>query len=82
MISVRLSDEEYAALMRLCLVTGARSISDLARDAMRVLLNSANREFVPGSYMDEFRSQMRSLDKKIEQLSAEITTFKRNGTTN
>ncbi len=81
MISVRLSDEEYAALMRLCIVTGARSISDLARDAMRVLLNSANREVVPGSYLDEFRAQMRSLDKKIEQLAAEITTFKGNGTT-
>ena len=81
MISVRLSDEEYSALMRLCLVTGARSISDLARDAMRVLLNSANREVVPGSYMDEFRAQMRILDNKIEHLAAEITTFKRNGTT-
>jgi hypothetical protein len=82
MISVRLSDEAYLDLMRLCLVTGARSISDLARDAMRVLLNSANREVVPGSYMDEFRAQMRSLDKKLEQLTAEIATFKRNGTTN
>jgi hypothetical protein len=81
MISVRLSDEEYAALMRLCIVTGARSISDLARDAMHVLLSGVNREFVPGNYMDEFRAQMRSLDKKIEQLAAEITTFKGNGTT-
>jgi len=68
--------------MRLCLVTGARSISDLARDAMRVLLSGVNREVVPGSYMDEFRAQMRSMDKKIEQLSAEITMFKKNGTTN
>lgn len=81
MISVRLSDEEYSALMGLCLVTGARSISDLARDAMRALQNGANREVVPGSYMDEFRSQMRSMDKKIEQLSAEITMFKRSRTT-
>ena len=82
MISVRLSDEEYAALMRLCLVTGARSISDLARDAMRVLLKSATRDYVPGSYMDEFRAQMRNLDRKIEQLAAEVTTFKGNGNTN
>ncbi len=68
--------------MRLCLVTGARSISDLARDAMRVLLNGVTREVVPGSYLDEFRAQIRSLDKKIEQLSVEITAFKKNGTTN
>ena len=81
MISVRLSDEEYAALMRLCIVTGARSISDLARDAIRVLLNSVNREVVPGSHMDEFRAEIRNLGKTIEQLAAEITTFKRNGTT-
>jgi methyl-accepting chemotaxis protein len=72
MISVRLSEEEYSALRRLCSVTGARSISDLTRDAMRVLLNGANRVDVFGSHMDEFRAQMRSLDEKIEQLAAKI----------
>jgi hypothetical protein len=46
---------------------------------MRVLLNGANRGDVPWSYMDEFRAQMKSLDKKIEQLVAEITTLKGNG---
>ena len=79
MISVRLSEEEYSALRRLCSVTGARSVSDLTRDAMRVLLNGANRVDVFGSHMDEFRAQMKSLDKKIEQLVAEITTLKGNG---
>jgi hypothetical protein len=79
MISVRLSEEEYAALRRLCLVTGARSVSDLTRDAMRVLLNGANREDVLGIHVDEFRSQMRSLDRKIEQLAADITLLKTNG---
>jgi hypothetical protein len=72
MISVRLSEEEYSALRRLCSVTGARSISDLTRDAMRVLLNGANRVDVFGSHMDEFRAQIRSLDEKIEQLAAKI----------
>jgi hypothetical protein len=76
MISVRLSDEEYLALRRLCSVTGARSVSDLTRDAMRVLLNGANREEVLGNHMDEFRAHMKSLDRKIEQLAAEITSFK------
>ena len=79
MICVRLSEEEYSALRRLCLVTSARSVSDLTRDAMRVLLNGANREDGLGSQVDEFRAQMRSLDKKIEQLAAEFTTFKGNG---
>jgi hypothetical protein len=79
MISVRLSEEEYLALRRVCSVTGARSVSDLTRDAMRVLLNGANRDDVLGNHMDEFRAQMRSLNKKIEQLAAEISTFKTEG---
>lgn len=79
MISVRLSDEEYSALRRLCLVTGARSLSDITRDAMRGLLNGAVREDAEGNQMDEFRAQMRNLDKKIEQLAAEITMIKGNG---
>lgn len=79
MISVRLSEEEYSALRRLCSVTGARSVSDLTRDAMRVLLNSTDRENVRGIDMDEFRTQMRSLDRKIELLAADITSLKTNG---
>ncbi len=72
MISVRVSEEEYSAFRRLCLVAGARSVSDLTRDAMRMLLNGANREDVLGIHVNEFRTQMRSLDRKIEQLAAEI----------
>jgi len=79
MISVRLSDEEYTALRRLCLVTGARSVSDITRDAMRELLNGASREDAAGSHMDEFRAQMSNLDKRVEQLAAEITMIKGNG---
>jgi hypothetical protein len=76
MISVRLSEEEYSALRRLCSVTGARSVSDLTRDSMRVLLNGSNREDIRGSNMDEFRAEIRSLNKKIEQLAAEISASK------
>lgn len=79
MISVRLSDEEYSALRRLCSSTGARSVSDLTREAMQTLLSGANREDVLGSHMDEFCAQMRNLDEKLEQLTSEITTLKANG---
>lgn len=79
MISVRLSEEEYSALRRLCSITGARSVSDLTRDAMRVLLNGAGREEVVGIHVDEFRTQMRNLDRKIERLAADITSLKVNG---
>lgn len=79
MISVRLSEEEYSALRRLCSVTGARSVSDLTRDAMRVLLTGSGQKEVLGIHVDEFRTQMRSLDQKIEQLAADITSLKANG---
>lgn len=79
MISVRLSEEEYVALRHLCSITGARSVSDLTRDAMRVLLSGGSkRDEVLGVRVDEFRSQMRRLDRKIEQLSADITSLKSN----
>lgn len=78
MISVRLSEEEYSALRHLCSVTGARSVSDLTRDAMRVLISGTNRDEVRGIHVDEFRAQMRNLDRKIEQLAADITSLKDN----
>ena len=79
MISVRLSEAEYADLVLLCSVTGARSVSDLTRDAMRALLSGANREEAVSVPMGEFRAQMKSLDRKIEQLAADITNLKANG---
>ena len=75
-ISVRLSEEEYLGLKRLCLVTGARSVSDLTRDAMRVVLNGASRDDVLGLRMDEFRSLLKSLDRKIDQLAARLAPAK------
>lgn len=76
MISVRLSEEEYSALRRLCLVTGARSVSDLTRDAMRMLLNGRNPGDGLDSHMDEFRAEVRNLSKTIEQLSTKLVTSK------
>lgn len=78
-ISVRLSEEEYSALRRLCSASGARSVSDLTRDAMRVLLERVTRENVLETHMDYFNSQIRSLNLKIERLAAEITSFKAAG---
>jgi hypothetical protein len=80
MISVRLSEEEYSALRRLCSLTGARSVSDLTRDAMRTVLRGVNREDPLSGNLEEFRADMKSLEKKVEQLEAKITTFKTEGT--
>ena len=80
MISVRLSEEEYSALRHLCSLTGARSVSDLTRDAMRTVLRGVNREEPIGANLAEFRADVKNLEKKVEQLEAKITMFKAEGT--
>jgi hypothetical protein len=72
MISVRLSEEEYAALRHLCSLTGARSVSDLTRDAMRAVVKRASYDEPLGSSLDEFRAGIKNLEKKVEQLEAMI----------
>lgn len=76
MISIRLSEEEYSALRHLCSLTGARSVSDLTRDAVQTVLRRVNREDPLGSNLDEFRVGMKILEKKVEQLEAKITMYK------
>ena len=68
MISVRLSEDEYLALQQLCAITGARSVSDLTRDAMNALLHKVS----SGDAMGEFRLQIESLVRTVEELSERI----------
>jgi hypothetical protein len=74
MISVRLSEEEYAALLSLCSVTGARSISDLTRDAMVAFLASNHHRKSLVNRANEFHEQIDLLHKKIEDLAALISS--------
>ena len=73
MISVRLSEEEYSALSERCSGTGAPSGSDLTRDPMRALLNGSSQDETLGTRIEEFCTQIKNMDRKIEQLSAELT---------
>jgi hypothetical protein len=75
-ISVRLSEEEYTSLRRLCYATAERNVSDLTRRAVRELLSGTSREGVIRSDLEEFRNHMRRLDQRIEELAAEFSTFK------
>jgi len=79
MISVRLSEEEYAALRRMCLLTGARSVSDLTRDAMREVLKRNAREDSFGDNFEEFKNGMKNLERKVEQLEAKILLSRAQG---
>jgi len=71
-----MSEEEFSTLRRICLATGARSVSDLAREAMRGLLNGTNQEAGSDAARDEYSAQMRELEQRVDKLSAEIEMFK------
>ena len=71
-----MSEEEFTALRRICVATGARSLSDLAREAMRGLLNGAHSGSESETSRIEYSAQMRDLEQKVEKLSAEIALVK------
>jgi len=69
MVSVRLSENEYQALVELCASSGARSISDLTRSAMQALVCGVSREEMLHIRMNEFCDQMNNLGRRIEALA-------------
>ncbi len=71
-----MSEEEFSTLRRICLATGARSVSDLAREAMHGLLNGTNHQNGGDPAMNEYSAQIRELEQRVDKLSAEIETFK------
>jgi hypothetical protein len=75
-ISIRLSLEEFSALEKYCVASGARSISDLARSAICSLLNRAHEESALTVTVHEHSALVKSLQGKIEQLTAEIGLLK------
>jgi len=75
-ISVRLSQEEFSALEKFCIASGARSISDLARSAICGLLNSANEQNALISTVREHSSLVKGMEDKIDQLTTEIGLLK------
>jgi len=79
-ISVRLSEEEYAALTQLCSLTGARSVSDLTRGALHGLIESEHPHGTGSIPIDNFRVLISSLNQKIEQLAMDLNSLHSGGT--
>lgn len=75
-ISVRLSEEEFLSLRRLCVSSGARSVSDLARKAMQEVLERAEAESQPAIERGTHRAQIGHLERRIAELAAELALFK------
>ena len=75
-ISIRLSEEEYSALRDVCVATGARSISALTREAVLRIMDRADRKKGNGNDMNHVRARMLMLEKRMEQLTAEVAAFR------
>jgi hypothetical protein len=65
-VSIRLLDEEYKQLKQLCESHGARSVSDLARDAMFGLLKPATS--IEGKVID-LDMRLTALRDEVQRLS-------------
>lgn len=75
-ISVRLSEEEHAALEKFCLDGGARCISDLARNAIRSFVSQAGEESTLLASLLQNSTQVKELEQRLELLAVEFATLK------
>jgi len=71
MISFRLSEEEYAGLRTLCENEGARSVSDLARDAVSRLMRKEP-EIQVETVLRTLEGRMDTLDLQVQRLTAAV----------
>ena len=71
MISIRLSDDEFIKVREACRLTGARSISDLARDAMRRLVAGPPIRGDVGG--DGLSARVDDLGQKVNQLQEQVS---------
>jgi len=72
MISVRLSEQEYSALMNLCTASGARSVSDLARGAMQMLAAGRADGNFSQARTDAIELQIQLLIQKVDELNERV----------
>ncbi len=73
MVSFRLSEEEYEGLKHICIAVGARSLSDVARDAVQRLLESGS------SPRKDLNAEFELLSKRMEVLDREVGTSQPTG---
>ena len=71
MVSFRLSEEEYEGLKHICMTVGARSLSDIARDAVQQLLSSGTEPKSGGDpTLRLLYERMDALDQEVKRLAA------------
>jgi hypothetical protein len=71
MVSFRLSEEEYDGLKHICMTVGARSLSDIARDAVQRLLSNGTEPKVDNdTQLRLLYERMDALDHEVKRLAA------------
>jgi len=73
MISFRVSEDEYAGLKNLCINRGARSVSDMARDAVHRLIAI---QTWPNNQLETvvqvLQGRIEALDSEVKRLSVAL----------
>jgi len=73
MISFRLSEDEYESVLSLCENEGARSVSDLARDAVhRLIIKDSQADFE--LTLRELQGRLDGLDLQVQRLAMAVGT--------
>lgn len=71
MLSIRLSDDEFEQLRTVCQDRGARSVSDLAREAMMQMISP--RRARNGSSDGMLLARIQELDQRVSDLQTEVS---------
>lgn len=71
MVSFRMSEEEYEKLWSACEETGARSVSELARTAVGLMIGRAE------SVERQLESRVRDLEHLVQQLWRRVVEFEK-----
>ena len=70
MISFRVSEDEYVGLKTLCVNEGARSVSDMARDAVhRLISNHSGPNHQLETVIQVLQGRVEALDMEVKRLS-------------
>jgi hypothetical protein len=75
-ISVRVSQEELSVLYAACTITGARSVSDLIRNALQNVLEDVNSQRLSSPIKPTSNTRLKSLERRVRELMQEVATLR------
>jgi hypothetical protein len=72
MVSFRVSPEEYLTLCEACATQGVRSVSELARTAVNVMICRNGVSGTVDDQLHDLRARVQSLSSEVERLSRHV----------